>query len=74
MADAATIIISRIQYDTLHPGKLLRRTLAGYLSHAIEEFPVEPRSIYEMVVVGNRAGLQPGQLVRPKVTAMNSSQ
>jgi RND family efflux transporter MFP subunit len=28
----------------------------------------------EMVVVGNRAGLQPGQLVRPKVTAMNSSQ
>jgi uncharacterized 2Fe-2S/4Fe-4S cluster protein (DUF4445 family) len=29
------------------------RTLAGYLSHAIEEFPVDPKSIYEMVVVGN---------------------
>jgi uncharacterized 2Fe-2S/4Fe-4S cluster protein (DUF4445 family) len=46
-------IMARIQYDTLHPGKLLRRTLAGYLSHAIEELPVDPRSIYEMVVVGN---------------------
>ncbi len=29
------------------------RTLAGYLSHAIEKFPVDPKSIYEMVVVGN---------------------
>ena len=29
------------------------RTLAGYLTHAIEEFPVDPKSIYEMVVVGN---------------------
>jgi hypothetical protein len=46
-------VMARIQYDTLHPGKLLRRTLAGYLSHAIEELPVDPKSIYEMVVVGN---------------------
>jgi uncharacterized 2Fe-2S/4Fe-4S cluster protein (DUF4445 family) len=46
-------IMARIQYDTLHPGKLLRRTLAGYLSHAIEELPVDPTSIHEMVVVGN---------------------
>ena len=46
-------IMARIQYDTEHPGKLLRRTLAGYLTHAIEEFPVDPQSIYEMVVVGN---------------------
>ena len=46
-------IMARIQYDTEHPGKLLMRTLAGYLSRAIEEFPVDPRSIYEMVVVGN---------------------
>jgi len=45
--------MSRIHYDTLHPGKLLRRTLAGYLSHAIEEFPVDPQTIREMVVVGN---------------------
>ncbi len=46
-------IMARIQYDTLHPGKLLRRTLAGYLTHAIEELPVDPKSIREMVVVGN---------------------
>ena len=46
-------VMSRIHYDTTHPGKLLRRTLAGYLSHAIEEFPVDPRCIGEMVVVGN---------------------
>jgi len=46
-------IMSRIHYDTLHPGKLLRRTLAGYLTHAIEGMPVDPRSIYEAVVVGN---------------------
>jgi len=46
-------IMARIQYDTEHPGKLLRRTLAGYLTHAIEEFPVDPKTIYEMVVVGN---------------------
>jgi uncharacterized 2Fe-2S/4Fe-4S cluster protein (DUF4445 family) len=29
------------------------RTLAGYLSHAIEKFPIDPKTIYEMVVVGN---------------------
>src|SRR5579863_6833378 len=46
-------IMSRIAYDTSHPGRLLMRTLAGYLSHAIEKFPVDPKSIYEMVVVGN---------------------
>jgi uncharacterized 2Fe-2S/4Fe-4S cluster protein (DUF4445 family) len=46
-------IMARIQYDTQHPGKVLRRTLAGYLSHAIEDLPVDPKSIYEMVVVGN---------------------
>jgi len=46
-------VMARIHYDTQHPGKLLRRTLAGYLSHAIEEFPVDPKTICEMVVVGN---------------------
>ena len=46
-------VMSRIAYDTDHPGKLLMRTLAGYLTHAIEKFPVDPRTIYEMVVVGN---------------------
>jgi uncharacterized 2Fe-2S/4Fe-4S cluster protein (DUF4445 family) len=46
-------VMSRIHYDTEHKGKLLMRTLAGYLTHAIEAFPVDPKSIYEMVVVGN---------------------
>jgi uncharacterized 2Fe-2S/4Fe-4S cluster protein (DUF4445 family) len=46
-------VMSRIAYDTSHPGKLLMRTLAGYLTHAIEKFPVDPKTIYEMVVVGN---------------------
>jgi uncharacterized 2Fe-2S/4Fe-4S cluster protein (DUF4445 family) len=46
-------IMARIFYDTEHKGKLLQRTLAGYLTHAIEEFPVDPKTIYEMVVTGN---------------------
>jgi uncharacterized 2Fe-2S/4Fe-4S cluster protein (DUF4445 family) len=46
-------VMARIHYDTGHPGKLLRRTLAGYLSHAIEELPVDAKAIREMVVVGN---------------------
>ncbi len=46
-------VMSRIAYDTAHPGRLLLRTLAGYLSHAIERSPIDPKTIYEMVVVGN---------------------
>lgn len=46
-------VMSRIQYDTEDSGKLLQRTLIGYLTHAIEEFPVDPKSIYELVVAGN---------------------
>ena len=46
-------VMARIQYDTTYPGKLLMRTVAGYLSRAIDEFPVDSRTIYEMVVVGN---------------------
>jgi uncharacterized 2Fe-2S/4Fe-4S cluster protein (DUF4445 family) len=45
-------VMARIAYDGEHRG-LLMRTLAGYLTRAIEELPVDPRSIYEMVVVGN---------------------
>ena len=45
--------MARIHYDTENKGKLLQRTLAGYLTHAIEEFPVDPKSIYEIVVAGN---------------------
>jgi uncharacterized 2Fe-2S/4Fe-4S cluster protein (DUF4445 family) len=46
-------VMSRIHFDTEHPGKLLQRTLAGYTSHSIEAFPVDPNSIYEMAVAGN---------------------
>lgn len=46
-------VMSRIQYDTTVGQALLMRTLAGYLSHAIESFPVDPTTIYEVVVVGN---------------------
>ena len=46
-------VMARIQYDSEQKGKLLQRTVAGYLSHAIEEFPVDPMTIYEMVVAGN---------------------
>lgn len=46
-------VMSRIHYDTEDGSKLLQRTLAGYVRRAIEEFPVDPKSIYEMVVAGN---------------------
>ncbi len=46
-------VMARIHYDGHDGTKLLQRTLAGYLAHAIEEFLVDPHSIYEMVVAGN---------------------
>ncbi len=46
-------VMARIFYDTHDSSKLLQRTLAGYLTHAIEEFPVDPKSIYELIVAGN---------------------
>lgn len=46
-------VMARIVYDTEHPGKLLMRTVAGYLTRAIGEFPIDPNTIYEVVVVGN---------------------
>ncbi len=46
-------VMSRIHFDTHDRSKLLQRTLAGYLTHAIEEFPVDPQTIYEVVVAGN---------------------
>ncbi len=46
-------IMARIQYDTDDRTKTLQRTLAGYLARAIHEFPVDPRSIYEVVIAGN---------------------
>jgi uncharacterized 2Fe-2S/4Fe-4S cluster protein (DUF4445 family) len=46
-------VMARIHYESEDGTKLLQRTLAGYLTHAIEEFGVDPHSIYEMVVAGN---------------------
>jgi uncharacterized 2Fe-2S/4Fe-4S cluster protein (DUF4445 family) len=46
-------IMSRIHYDSVHPGRLLMRTVAGYLSHAIADLPAAPLTIYDVVLVGN---------------------
>jgi uncharacterized 2Fe-2S/4Fe-4S cluster protein (DUF4445 family) len=46
-------VMSRIHYDGTHPGRLLRRTLLGYLKHEIEALPVDPQTIYECVLTGN---------------------
>lgn len=46
-------VMARIQYDTDHPGRLLQRTLLGYLARAITQMPIEAGSIYEVVVAGN---------------------
>jgi uncharacterized 2Fe-2S/4Fe-4S cluster protein (DUF4445 family) len=46
-------VMARIQYDTEDRTKSLQRTLVGYLSRAIEEFPIDKRSIYEVVIAGN---------------------
>ena len=46
-------VMARIQYDTEDRTKTLQRTLVGYLSRAITEFPVDPRTIYEVVIAGN---------------------
>lgn len=46
-------VLARISFDGRHPGRLLRRTLLGYLRHAVEALPADPRSIYEVLVAGN---------------------
>lgn len=46
-------VMARIQYDTEDRTKTLQRTLTGYLSRAITEFPADPRSIYEVIIAGN---------------------
>lgn len=50
---AGSEIMSRIEYDSQFGGNLLMRALAGYLAQTITEFPVDPQSIYEVVMVGN---------------------
>jgi uncharacterized 2Fe-2S/4Fe-4S cluster protein (DUF4445 family) len=46
-------VMARIHFDTHDRSKLLQRTLVGYLTHVIEEFPVDPQTIYELVIAGN---------------------
>ncbi|HWD92645.1 MAG TPA: ASKHA domain-containing protein [Verrucomicrobiae bacterium] len=46
-------VMARISYDSSHPGRLLQRTLIGYLNHCLEELPVNSRNIYELVIAGN---------------------
>lgn len=46
-------VMARIHFDGLRKGRLLQRTLLGYLARGIESLPVHPLSIYELVVVGN---------------------
>ncbi len=46
-------VMARIQFDTEDKSHLLQRTLAGYLSSAIREFPIDSNTIYEVVVAGN---------------------
>ena len=46
-------IMARIHYDGEHRGRLLQRTLLGYLTRAISSLPVETTSIYEVIVAGN---------------------
>lgn len=46
-------VMARIQYDTDYKGRLLQRTLLGYMGRAIEAFDCDPNDIYEVIVVGN---------------------
>jgi uncharacterized 2Fe-2S/4Fe-4S cluster protein (DUF4445 family) len=46
-------VMARIHYDGQHRGRLLQRTLLGYLTRAIQSLPVDPLTIYELVVAGN---------------------
>jgi uncharacterized 2Fe-2S/4Fe-4S cluster protein (DUF4445 family) len=46
-------VMARIHYDTHQKGRLLQRTLLGYLRHGIERFPVASEEIVEIVVAAN---------------------
>ncbi len=46
-------VMARIHYDGQDGTRLLQRTLARYLTHAIQALPVDPKTIYELVVAGN---------------------
>jgi uncharacterized 2Fe-2S/4Fe-4S cluster protein (DUF4445 family) len=46
-------VLARIHYDGAHPGRLLQRVLLGYLARSIAALPVDPSTLYEIVVAGN---------------------
>jgi len=46
-------VMARIHYDSNDRTRVLHRTLIGYLSRTIQELPIDPLSIYELVVAGN---------------------
>jgi uncharacterized 2Fe-2S/4Fe-4S cluster protein (DUF4445 family) len=48
-----TDVMARIRYDGEHKGRLLQRTLLGYLARAIAALPGDPATIYEIAVAGN---------------------
>lgn len=48
-----TDVMSRIQYETEHPGRLLQRALIASLARGIRELGVDTTCIYEVVVAGN---------------------
>jgi uncharacterized 2Fe-2S/4Fe-4S cluster protein (DUF4445 family) len=48
-----TDVMARIRFDGEHGGRLLQRTLLGYLAHAIEALPCDSTRIFEVVVAGN---------------------
>jgi uncharacterized 2Fe-2S/4Fe-4S cluster protein (DUF4445 family) len=50
---AGNNVMSRIQFDADNKGRLLQRTLLGYLSRAILSMPIDPATIYEIVVAAN---------------------
>jgi uncharacterized 2Fe-2S/4Fe-4S cluster protein (DUF4445 family) len=46
-------VMARIRFDGEQRGRLLQRTLLGYLTHAIESLGTDPLTIYEAVVAAN---------------------
>jgi uncharacterized 2Fe-2S/4Fe-4S cluster protein (DUF4445 family) len=46
-------VMARIHYDGHHKGRLLQRTLLGYLRQAMERFPCRLEEVREIVVAAN---------------------
>ena len=46
-------VMARIQFDTLDGTRLLQRALVDALARTIEDMPVDPNSIFEVVIAGN---------------------